>query len=73
MNNEKQTSVEWLFLMLNNPNRDQQFANKLLEKAKEIEKEQHRNNLIDFVKWIKLMETDSKEIVDMFIKYSNNK
>jgi hypothetical protein len=36
----KQTSVEWLFTMLNNPNRDQEFANKLLQKAKEMEKEQ---------------------------------
>lgn len=39
----KQTAVEWLFLMLNNPNRNQEFANKLLEKAKEIEKEQIRD------------------------------
>jgi hypothetical protein len=36
----KQTAVEWLFLMLNNLNRNQDFANKLLEKAKEMEKEQ---------------------------------
>lgn len=36
----KQTAVQWLFLMLNNPNRDQEFANKLLEKALEMEKEQ---------------------------------
>jgi len=38
--NIKQTAVEWLFLMLNNPNRDQEFANKLLEQAKQMEKEQ---------------------------------
>jgi hypothetical protein len=37
---EKQTAVEWLFLMLNNPNNDQVFAKKLLDKAKEMEKEQ---------------------------------
>lgn len=36
----KQTAVEWLFFMLNNPNRNQEFANKLFEKAKEMEKEQ---------------------------------
>jgi hypothetical protein len=36
----KQTAVEWLFLMLNNLNRNQDFANKLLEKAKEMEKRQ---------------------------------
>ena len=38
----KQTAVEWLFLMMNNPNKDQEFANKLLDKAKEMEKEQMR-------------------------------
>jgi|LakMenEpi03Aug12_release.lakeMendotaPanAssembly.Ray.scaffolds.fasta_scaffold300882_4 hypothetical protein len=36
----KQTAVEWLFLMINNPNKDQKFANKLLDKAKEMEKQQ---------------------------------
>jgi len=35
-----QTAVEWLFLMINNPNKDQKFANKLLDKAKEMEKQQ---------------------------------
>ena len=39
----KQTAVEWLFLMMNNPNKDQEFANRLLDKAKEIEKEQITN------------------------------
>ena len=38
---EKQrTAVDWLFQMLNNPNSDQEFAKKLLDKAKEMEKEQ---------------------------------
>lgn len=36
----KQTAVEWLFEMLNNPKSDQEFAKKLLDKAKEMEKEQ---------------------------------
>jgi hypothetical protein len=36
----KQTAVDWLFLMLNNPNSDQEFANKLLKQAKKMEKEQ---------------------------------
>ena len=40
----KQTAVEWLFLMLNNPNKDQEFAKKLLDKAKEMEKEQIINS-----------------------------
>lgn len=33
------TAVEWLFLMLNNPKTDQEFAKKLFDKAKEMEKE----------------------------------
>lgn len=37
--NKQQTAVDWLFLMLNNPKTDQEFAHKLLQKAKEIEKE----------------------------------
>jgi len=36
----KETAIDWLFLMLNNPNRDQEFSKKLLDKAKQIEKEQ---------------------------------
>ena len=42
-----QTAVEWLFLMLNNPNRDQGFANKLLEQAKQMEKEQIINAFVE--------------------------
>ena len=34
------TAVEWLFLMMSNPNLDMTFQNKLLKRAKEIEKEQ---------------------------------
>jgi hypothetical protein len=40
---KQQTAVEWLFLMMNNPNKDQEFANKLYDKAKEIEQEQIMN------------------------------
>jgi hypothetical protein len=36
--NKKQTAVEWLFLMLNNPNSNQEIANKVFKKAKEMEK-----------------------------------
>jgi hypothetical protein len=43
----KQTAVDWLFLMLNDPNRDQEFAKKLYDKAKEIEQEQHANTWVD--------------------------
>jgi len=46
----KQTAVQWLFLMLNNPNRDQEFANKLLEKALEMEKEQIEKIFVDVTK-----------------------
>jgi hypothetical protein len=36
---KNKTAVDWLFLMLNDPNRNQDFAKKLYDKAKEIEKE----------------------------------
>ena len=42
-----QTAVDWLFLMLNNPNRDKEFANKLLEQAKQMEKEQIINAFVE--------------------------
>jgi hypothetical protein len=37
------TAVEWLFLMLNDPNKNQEFARKLLDKALELEKQQIEN------------------------------
>lgn len=37
---DSESPVDWLFLMLNNPNRDQEFAKKLYDKAKEMEKKQ---------------------------------
>jgi hypothetical protein len=36
----KQTAVDWLFLMINNPNDNQEMALKCLEKAKQMEKKQ---------------------------------
>jgi ATP-dependent Clp protease adapter protein ClpS len=38
--NSDLTAVEWLFLMLNDPNKNQEFARKLLDKALELEKQQ---------------------------------
>lgn len=40
MSNETKTSIDWLFLMLNNPNRNQEFSQKLYKKAKELETQQ---------------------------------
>ena len=36
----KQTAVDWLFLMINNPNDNQEMALKCLAKAKAMEREQ---------------------------------
>jgi hypothetical protein len=33
----KDTPIDWLFLMLNNPNQNQDFSNKLYNKAKQLE------------------------------------
>jgi len=46
---KQQTAVEWLFLMMNNPNKDQEFANKLYDKAKEMEQEQIMNAWVNGV------------------------
>ena len=46
---KQQTAVEWLFLMMNNPNKDQELANKLYDKAKEIEQEQIMNAWVNGV------------------------
>ena len=48
----EQTAVEWLFFMLNNPNKDQEFFNKLLDKAKEMEKTNIDNKAIHFAEWL---------------------
>jgi hypothetical protein len=40
MENKKQSSVEWLFLMLNNPNDNQEMALKCLLQAKKMHKEE---------------------------------
>lgn len=48
----KETAVEWLFFMLNNPNKDQEFFKKLLDKAKEIEKTNIDNKAIHFAEWL---------------------
>lgn len=37
---KKTTSIDWLFLMLNNRNQDQEFNNKILQKAKELHKQE---------------------------------
>ena len=74
----KQTAVEWLFLMLNNPNRDQEFANKLLLKALEMEKQQVGYTKEDVLKAGEIGEInhyDYKHIVSLLdeAKEYNNK
>jgi hypothetical protein len=69
MENKKQvTAVEWLFLMLNNPNSDQDFANKLLNKAKEMEKQQQDEFAIGFAEWITQAELPLKELLKTYKK-----
>ena len=73
MENKKQvTAVEWLFLMLNNPNKDQKFANKLLDKAKEMEKQQQDEFAIGFAEWCldenHIIYNDGKELLEIYKK-----
>ena len=57
---EKQTAVEWLFEMLNNPKNDQVFAKKLLNKAKEMEKDQLMNS------WVKGVISDGNKTAEQY-------
>ena len=57
---EKQTEVEWLFEMLNNPKNDQVFAKKLLNKAKEMEKDQIMNS------WVKGVISDDNMTAEQY-------
>ena len=68
---EKQTAVEWLFLMLNNPNNDQVFAKKLLDKAKEIEKEQMKDSFIVALNIVDYTILSTSTINESFEDYYN--
>ena len=57
---EKQTAVEWLFEMLNNPKNDQVFTKKLLNKAKEMEKDQIMNS------WVKGVISDDNMTAEQY-------
>ena len=63
------TAVEWLFLMMNNPNKDQEFANKLLEKAKEMEKQQ----IIDACNQIEVIGLDHELVGKKYYNKTFNK
>ena len=45
---KKETAVEWLFFILNESDKDQKFANEILEQAKAMEKEQLEKELLSF-------------------------
>ena len=45
---KKETAIDWLFFILNDSDKDQKFANEILEQAKAMEKEQLEKELISF-------------------------
>ena len=57
---KQMTAVEWLFEMLNNPKNDQVFAKKLLNKAKEMEKDQIMNS------WVKGVISDGNKTAEQY-------
>ena len=63
----KQTAVEWLFLMLNNPNRNQDFANKLLDKAKAIEEQ----NQLDLIRFLRTQDKMGKSVEDLYEQFKS--
>jgi hypothetical protein len=45
---KKETAIDWLFYIINDFDKDQKFANEILDQAKEIEKEQLEKELNAF-------------------------
>jgi hypothetical protein len=45
---KKETAVEWLFFIFNDSDKDQKFANEILDQAKEMQKEELEKELISF-------------------------
>jgi hypothetical protein len=78
-NNKQQTAVEWLAEQMLYP----EFANPYIEQAKEMEKEQQREDMIGLLEWMNeiaktdpmQLETDKDDIVDMYYNetYGGNK
>jgi hypothetical protein len=63
----KQTAVEWLGTMLNNPNRNQDFANKLLDKAKAMEKQ----NQLDLIRFLRTQDKMGKSVEDLYEQFKS--
>ena len=45
---KKETAIDWLFYIINDFDKDQQFANEILDQAKEMQKEELEKELISF-------------------------
>ena len=45
---KKETAIDWLFFILNDSDKDQKFANEILDQAKEMQKEELEKELISF-------------------------
>ena len=72
----KQTAVEWLFSYMFNPSLPQKEQFELLEQAKEMDKEQKKQMFLGLLDWMNkvaqdnpmIFETDSEDIVDMYLR-----
>ena len=45
---KKETAIDWLFYIINDFDKDQKFANEILDQAKEMQKEELEKELISF-------------------------
>ena len=52
-NIKKETAIDWLFYIINDFDKDQQFANEILDQAKEMQKEELEKELISFFLFIR--------------------
>jgi hypothetical protein len=50
---KKETAIDWLFYIINDFDKDQQFANEILDQAKEMQKEELEKELNAFFLFIR--------------------
>jgi hypothetical protein len=73
---KKQTAVEWLYDQLTSTWFDKVSGTDVLKKAKEMEKEQQKQMLINLLDWMNkvaqdnamVFETDIEDIVEMYLQ-----
>ena len=71
---KKETAIDWLFYILNDFDKDQQFANEILDQAKEMQKEELEKELISFFIYFRdngerLIGASIEQLVKSYLSY----